>query len=357
MRYFNLFSSILVTKGATRILISDLERNISEIYSIELYNLLKELKNNSIEDVIKSYDTDSKAVLDEYIDFLLEEEYGFITYNDWDKDFDSISLNFNDSDVISNLFLELDNFSILHKIRLSIEKANIRYLVIYSVRKLSNEELIEIDFIFKNSSLEGIEIFCPYHDKIDDSFLITLSNKSKRIYSLVLYNCNEATFSIKERLKFNLDCTKNNINIKSCGIVDLKYFNTNSTKILESKNFNSCLYKKIGIDAEGNIKNCPAFDENFGNIENVSLEEVLSIKKFKKYWNLTKDDIEICKDCEFRYICTDCRAYTERTHQDKEGIDTSKPLKCGYNPYTGEWEEWSTNPLKQKGIKYYGFNI
>jgi hypothetical protein len=32
----------------------------------------------------------------------------------------------------------------------------------------------------------------------------------------------------------------------------------------------------------------------------------------------------------------------------------SKPLKCGYNPYTCEWEEWSTNPLKQKAIDYYG---
>ena len=63
---------------------------------------------------------------------------------------------------------------------------------------------------------------------------------------------------------------------------------------------------------------------------------------------------KVCKDCEFRYICTDCRAYTEKTHTNEEGLDTSKPLKCGYNPYTGEWEEWSTNPLKQKAIQFYG---
>jgi hypothetical protein len=34
----------------------------------------------------------------------------------------------------------------------------------------------------------------------------------------------------------------------------------------------------------------------------------------------------------------------------------SKPLECGYNPYTCEWEEWSTNPLKQKAIEHYGFS-
>lgn len=94
--------------------------------------------------------------------------------------------------------------------------------------------------------------------------------------------------------------------------------------------------------------------QSFGNIKDTTLEEALSHPDFKKYWNLTKDSIEVCKDCEFRYICTDCRAYTERTHTNAEGLDTSKPLKCGYNPYTGEWEEWSTNPLKEKAIKYYG---
>ncbi|WP_449401633.1 SPASM domain-containing protein [Chryseobacterium wanjuense] len=104
----------------------------------------------------------------------------------------------------------------------------------------------------------------------------------------------------------------------------------------------------------GNIKNCPAMPQNFGNIKDTTLEKAVNHLDFKKYWNLTKDNIEICKDCEFRYICTDCRAYTERTNNNNDGLDISKPLKCGYNPYTGEWQEWSTSPLKQKAIQHYG---
>lgn len=86
--------------------------------------------------------------------------------------------------------------------------------------------------------------------------------------------------------------------------------------------------------------------ESFGNIHNTSLENVIKNPEFKKYWNITKDHIETCKDCEFRYICTDCRAFTDKTH-NKDGLDTSKPLKCGYDPYTNKWEDWSKNPLKQ----------
>ena len=89
--------------------------------------------------------------------------------------------------------------------------------------------------------------------------------------------------------------------------------------------------------------------ESFGNIKNTTLEEAVNHPNFKKYWDITKDQIEVCKDCEFRHICTDCRAYVE-TPEDQY----SKPLKCGYNPYTNEWEEWSTNPLKQKAIEFYG---
>ena len=89
--------------------------------------------------------------------------------------------------------------------------------------------------------------------------------------------------------------------------------------------------------------------QSFGNIKDTTLQEALDHPDFKKYWNVTKDQISVCKDCEFRYICTDCRGYIENPEDMY-----SKPLKCGYNPYTCEWEEWSTNPLKQKAIDYYG---
>jgi SPASM domain peptide maturase of grasp-with-spasm system len=94
--------------------------------------------------------------------------------------------------------------------------------------------------------------------------------------------------------------------------------------------------------------------ECYGNIKDTTLEEVLNHPDFKKYWNIKKDQISICKDCEFRHICTDCRAYVENP------VIYSKPLKCGYNPYTCEWEEWSTNTLnsdtnREKAMAFYRF--
>jgi SPASM domain peptide maturase of grasp-with-spasm system len=134
-----------------------------------------------------------------------------------------------------------------------------------------------------------------------------------------------------------------------CGVIASHYFITHLQAISESLHHNSCLNRKIAIDIDGNIKNCPSMSQSFGNIRDTTLREALDHPDFKKYWNITKDQIAVCKDCEFRYICTDCRAYLENPEDQY-----SKPLKCGYNPYTCEWEEWSTNPLKQKAIDYYG---
>lgn len=353
MRYFNLFSNILITKGATRILVSDLQRDISELMPLELYEIIEELKNNSIENIISSYDEDSKQLFEEYVDFLLGKEYGFISNNDWDRNFPPMSFEFHDSSKISNIFIELDDISILEKIKESIERLDIKHLIIYCKKYLSFEEIKRIDKYFETSVLCGIELFLNYHEDVNFDFIEKLNLETGRIYSFVFYNCKKNPFKPKDKYRFSVDFIKEEVKVNSCGKVDLKYFNTNLPKILEAINHNSCLHKKIAIDINGNIKNCPAMPQTFGNIKDTTLEEALNQRYFKKYWNLTKDSIEVCKDCEFRYICTDCRAYTERTHNKDEGLDTSKPLKCGYNPYIGEWEEWSTNPLKRKAISFY----
>lgn len=352
MKYFNLFSNILITKGATRILISDLQRNFSELYPLEFFDLITELKNNSIEDILQNYDAESRVIVHEYIQTLLEKEYGFITENDRDRNFPPLSPEYHSPATINDLFIEMKERDMLEKVKSSIENLGIRHLTIYSLKPLTSSELIEIDKTFTNSVLSGIEIYFPFHQNIDPSFIQTLHKNTERIYNLIFYNCPKPPFKAKNEYRFTVQFVKEDLKISACGKVDLKYFNTNLPKILEAVNYNSCLYKKVGIDRNGNIKNCPLMPESFGNIHENSIEEALHQKGFRKYWHLTKDHTEGCKDCEFRYICTDCRAFTEKTHTNK-GLDVSKPLKCGYDPYTGTWEDWTENPLKQKAIQYY----
>ncbi|RYE38811.1 MAG: grasp-with-spasm system SPASM domain peptide maturase, partial [Sphingobacteriales bacterium] len=164
----------------------------------------------------------------------------------------------------------------------------------------------------------------------------------------VFYNCGVADEKVSSR---QVRHTKDNLDLHShvCGVISPQYFAINIDHYSEAEHFNTCLNRKISIDGDGNVGNCPILKQNIGNVKDDLLANIIKDVKFTKYKYIKKDDIAKCKDCEFRYICTDCRAYIEEPNDVY-----SAPLKCGYDPYTGKWEEWSTNPMKQGAINYYG---
>ncbi len=129
----------------------------------------------------------------------------------------------------------------------------------------------------------------------------------------------------------------------NCGAISPKYFRINLPMFSESQKHNTCLHRKISIDSKGDIRNCPSMPESFGNIRDTKLREAIRQKSFKKYWDITKDKITVCSDCEFRHICTDCRAYGR-----EENDIYSKPLKCGYDPYSLQWDRKKPNTIKPR---------
>ncbi|MDR6514653.1 grasp-with-spasm system SPASM domain peptide maturase [Chryseobacterium camelliae] len=358
MTYFNKFACCLVTYGHTRSVICDVQRNNYYLIPNSLYTLLtEEFPNFSIEEIFENYGKENEKYLNDYLNFLLANEIGFID-DQIIKELIPLNLNYKVAEPISNMIIDISKESFF----LEDSAQMARFIDSNRIKQLQIRcyDTIDLNMFFKflnslpDTTLKGIEIILPYTIKSENRLVSKNIIKSNdKITKLIYFGCNEDKKD-KYLNRIILYVEDKIINKKNCGLVSSNYFNSNLETYTLSNNHNSCLYKKISIDSEGNIRNCPSMPQSFGNIKDTPLEDALSQPEFKKYWNLTKDSIDVCKDCEFRYICTDCRAYTERTHTDSEGLDTSKPLKCGYNPYLGEWEEWSTNPLKEKAIHYYG---
>lgn len=123
------------------------------------------------------------------------------------------------------------------------------------------------------------------------------------------------------------------ISCNDCGKIKTQQFFVNTKGICLASSYNSCLYKKISIDIEGNIKNCPSCSKSFGNMRSTTLEQALSYPDFKALWGVTKDQVDVCKDCEFRRICPDCRVFIK-----DPANPYSQPAKCTYNPYIARWQ-------------------
>ena len=92
--------------------------------------------------------------------------------------------------------------------------------------------------------------------------------------------------------------------------------------------FNPCWGNKMAIDWDGSIKACLWCDDTIGNIPGSNIRDMIIAGNFDKYWELTKDNIQTCKDCEYRYICTDCRVLTIKN----TGSLYAKHPSCRYDP-------------------------
>lgn len=127
---------------------------------------------------------------------------------------------------------------------------------------------------------------------------------------------------------------------EACGHITAKDLKAPTVDhFMETSTFNGCLNRKISIDVRGDIRNCPSIRKDFGNITSMRLADVVRQAEFRRVWSIAKDSIDVCKDCELRYACTDCRAYTV------DDNPLGKPSRCVYDPYTGVWNE--SNPRDQ----------
>lgn len=349
------FTSCIPVKGANRSIICDLQRTNFKLIPNDLFEIIELCNGKTLIEIKSIYKNKFDAIIEEYFEFLFANEYVFFTDNP--ELFPQMSMDWFEPFGINNAIIDYeDNFkfeSLLFQLDfLKCKSIEIRF---FNSTKLQLIEQILIYLNELNSISFYVGFLFPYSEETQINKLKSLILNFPRVSYFVITNSNENNFiePLRQNMGYIYYTKEEILSSSHCGKINSKDWSINTRLFTESQHHNTCLNRKISIDKDGNIKNCPSMPQSFGNIKDTTLEEALNHPDFKKYWNVNKDMIAVCKDCEFRHICTDCRAYTERTHFDGE-IDLSKPLKCGYNPYTNEWAEWSTNPLKEKAIEYYG---
>lgn len=100
----------------------------------------------------------------------------------------------------------------------------------------------------------------------------------------------------------------------------------------------NCFSEKICVVANGDVLPCiMGRDIVLGNILEKSLGEIIFSERSQEVRNTTKDKIEICRDCEYRYCCFDCRIKAKNFY--------AKPTDCLYNPYAGKWAKFEKEML------------
>ncbi|MEG6584202.1 radical SAM/SPASM domain-containing protein [Dendrosporobacter sp. 1207_IL3150] len=118
-------------------------------------------------------------------------------------------------------------------------------------------------------------------------------------------------------------------------------FYTDEQSFQLANSCHTCLNGKIAITANGDVIPCIfARNKVCGNVLTTPLSEIINGQALKDVWNTTKDQVDKCKDCEYRYACNDCRPLAQGSDNKKRWLACS--AGCLYNPYTGKWSDDNT---------------
>ncbi len=100
----------------------------------------------------------------------------------------------------------------------------------------------------------------------------------------------------------------------------------------QARKSNPCWRGEMAVSAEGKIFPCVfSRQTTFGDANKDEIKSAAQALK-EHCWAITLDNVDKCKDCEYRYACMDCR---ELSISSGYGLYGRQP-RCHYDPYGGE---------------------
>lgn len=314
-----LYPNVIPVKGYNRSVLVDLQKAKSHLVPNDLIDYL---------------DQNAVQTVDEYETFIINNELGLLIDREIGACLTALPTDYYPTSKINNAILELDANSswsipsVLNQLdELGAQFLEVRFLDFYSVVK----NLRILKAYSNETTIESIQIMVPFHKDLKVFLDSSLNEHFFRLSTILVYNVLEG-FELDVNFYKLVFTRQAAVSQEHCGNISMEHFRQNTQSYVRSRNYNSCLAHKISVDRNGLIRNCPSMSTTFGHVDNTSFLEVLQEEEFQQKWKLTKDKISICSVCEFREICTDCRAFTI------DNLENGKPSKCGYNPFISLWK-------------------
>lgn len=337
-KYFYLYADCKPVKGFKNSAIYDLMKGEIHFFPSSYYELLTSFRKYTVQRLEESLRQQDSENLKKFLKFLTDNDLG--TFVDDITLFPEIDTSWDHPSPITNAVVDVGEKAYdINIVLQQLDELRVTNIQLRFYRLTSFKDLQKKLSGVKKTDIKSVEIISPWHSSLTPSNVDKLIDGNYRVTDVYLYSAPENKVHILKVAKLisrgRIIYSKEQINsCESCGLINKKSFCTpNMSNFNELMNFNGCLNRKISVDVNGYIKNCPSMKSSYGHVSSTSLANVLKESNFKKYWSIKKDDIEVCKDCEFRYVCTDCRVYI----QDEKNL-FSKPSKCNYDPYTTEWK-------------------
>lgn len=347
--YFQFWANCILVKGYQRGIVFDIFRRQQVAVSRLFCEMMDKYGQRAIGDIKTDTTMENRRGYLKMLDFFVKNDFGI--YTDNPSEFPSLSMEYDSPYLATTMVIRTDSDmyreAFLDNVRIA-SQSQILSLQINDEGHMDLDTMLSIGELTMQSTIECIHIYTHFSKQYRSVDFVFMS-KNLRFRQIIFAQApvSKQIKSVNES-QGEVYFKKEPIDFNDCGNVGKPYFVLNQSFFIEGHSCNTCLNRKISIDKDGNIGNCPLMPHSFGNIKNTSLKDIVSRQDFQRLWNITKDQVEVCKDCEYRYLCTDCRHFIK----DRKNI-YSQPAKCGYNPYIAKWsDEEGYVPLEESVINH-----
>lgn len=332
---YRLFSPCIPVRGWKRSLIADLNRHQSFCIPNDLLKVLDYGYNRLWKDVVCHFGEENREALESYYDYLNRNELIFELDRHERGLFPKFSLDWDFPSLCSNAIVDWDNesrYDMAGALKM-LSDINCHHLQIRFFKSIGMEKVRELLTLCESLNFSTIQLAFSFSANEEKEYgqLFEICWKLAKVeifsapYDKIVPKMGDICLLLFYKSK--------KLDPQNCGCVSKDYFVVETNHFTEAQHHNTCLNRKICIDANGDIRNCPAMKQSYGNIRDTTLKEAIEKPGFKDCWTICKDEIDVCKDCEFRYMCTDCRTFIK-----DPANPYSQPAKCTYNPYICLWE-------------------
>jgi SPASM domain peptide maturase of grasp-with-spasm system len=263
---------------------------------------------------------------------LTAEGYGF--WCDEQERFPKFDLSWERPEKITNAIIDVDSSSKhdYHSLFSQLDELGCQALQIRAYDELTLADLGEILDHCERFRFRHLDLVIKFQPELTAETLSAFCTDHQLVARITVHSSPRKFRLRADPFAIVIDYYTSPVTPSSCGVVSPRFFTLTVEHFTEAQNFNTCLNRKISIAPDGEIKACPAMSHSLGNACHTKLKSVVNDPKLVQIGSITKDQVAVCRDCEFRYVCTDCRAYTQNAADPY-----SKPAKCTYDPYTATW--------------------
>lgn len=358
-KYVFLFSDCVPVEGAAASAIYDLTRGRISTFQSAYYPFFELFRRHRLGDLLDALSEDDRASFLEFLQFLVDNEY--VCMMDDPSAFPGIPSSWEAPCVIQDAIIDVDaQHHDYGKIVAELDALGCQHLQVRSYsRRFGASSLAALAGLCHGTSIQTLQAILAHEpERSDDDYAAVVTN-NRIVTGLSVHSADEDRRIVVDRGARGSSAALTEVEIRfttkaleshlDCGTITTRGLLAPSTPTFsELHHFNGCLNRKLSVDASGHVRNCPAMGTSFGHHADVSLSEVAAQAGFQQAWRARKDEIQVCRDCPYRYACTDCRAFLE----DPDGED-GKPLKCGYDPYVDSWTDWTARPRAMATMEEY----